>query len=260
MQPPGNFLSSRCTRGRFISRIAMAALGGTFGSVKCLSSPSAAQEQQTLHLVKRWDVVTIGNLSRNRYWGEGDDKPVRSAICTCTVIQGSGFKLLVDPSLETAEAMTRDLDRRTGLKPAEIDTVFVTHEHSDHYAGLASFPKARWCAPHGTADVLNKTRRLPKPIEAVSGKLFDCIDITPAPGHTMSLHALRFDCGGLSVVIAGDAVATRDFWNERRGYYNCLDFGLSAKTMDKLAFLADIIVPGHDNYFQVAPTRRNSPR
>ncbi len=23
--------------------------------------------------IKRWDVITIGNLSRNRYWGESDD-------------------------------------------------------------------------------------------------------------------------------------------------------------------------------------------
>jgi hypothetical protein len=46
--------------------------------------------------VKRWDVITIGNLSRNRYWGESDAKGVRSAICTCTVIQGDGFRLAVE--------------------------------------------------------------------------------------------------------------------------------------------------------------------
>jgi glyoxylase-like metal-dependent hydrolase (beta-lactamase superfamily II) len=51
------------------------------------------------------------------------------------------------------------------------------------------------------------------------------------------------------VVVAGDAVATRDFWRERRGYFNCADFDLSARSRDKIAGLADIVVPGHDNYF-----------
>jgi glyoxylase-like metal-dependent hydrolase (beta-lactamase superfamily II) len=51
------------------------------------------------------------------------------------------------------------------------------------------------------------------------------------------------------VVIAGDAVATRDFWRERRGYFNCVDFELSAQSMEKIAAMADVVVPGHDNYF-----------
>lgn len=97
--------------------------------------------------IKRWDIVTIGNLSRNRYWGESDARAVRSAICTCTLITGEG----------------------------------------------------------------------------------------------------------LSVVIAGDAVATRDFWNERRSYFNAVDPEVAARTMDRIASMADIVVPGHDNYFLVSP-------
>ena len=69
----------------------------------------------------------------------------------------------------------------------------------------------------------------------------------------MSDHSLRFDSDGLSVVVAGDAVASRDFWRERRGYFNCADFDLSARSMDKIAGLADLVVPGHDNYFPNLP-------
>ena len=25
--------------------------------------------------VKHWDIITIGNLSRNRYWGESEERP-----------------------------------------------------------------------------------------------------------------------------------------------------------------------------------------
>ncbi len=72
----------------------------------------------------------------------------------------------------------------------------------------------RWLAGPDVAAALNKTGRLSKRVEP-----------------------------------AGDAVATRDYWRDRRGYYNCVDFDLSAQSMDRLRSLADIIVPGHDNYF-----------
>ena len=90
--------------------------------------------------VTRWDVVTIGNLSRNRYWGEPDARGVRAVICTCSLVRGSDFRLLVDPSIADAEQMARELDRRTGLNPRDVTAAFVTHEHGDHYAGLAHSP------------------------------------------------------------------------------------------------------------------------
>jgi glyoxylase-like metal-dependent hydrolase (beta-lactamase superfamily II) len=193
--------------------------------------------------------LTIGNLSRNRYWGESDAKGVRAAICTCTVVQGEGFRLIADPSLSSLEDMAKELDRRTGLKPRDLTAVFITHEHGDHWYGLAHFSEARWLAAPDVAAALNKTNKLPKPVEAATGRLFDAIAVLPTPGHTLSHHSLRFDCDGLSVVIAGDAVATRDFWRERRGYFNCVDFELSAQSMEKIAAMADVVVPGHDNYF-----------
>ena len=82
-------------------------------------------------IVRRWAIITIGNLSRNRYWGESDEKPLRDAICTCTLISGDGFQLLVDPSLAAKADMVKELARRTGLKPDQVTAVFVTHEHSD---------------------------------------------------------------------------------------------------------------------------------
>ena len=96
---------------------------------------------------------------------------------------------------------------------------------------------------------MNRTRELPKQVESATGKLFDAVDLLATPGHTLSHHSLRFDCDGLSVVVAGDAVATRDFWRERRGYFNCVDFDLSTRSMNTIAGLADVVVPGHDNYF-----------
>jgi len=246
----------RCSRARFLARVTVSTLAAVAAPLRAgAAEPTAGTRQfpvwkgRKSSRVKRWDVVTIGNLSRNRYWGESDAKGVRSAICTCTVVQGEGFRLIVDPSLSNADEMAGELDRRTGLKPGDLTAVFVTHEHGDHWFGLAHFLDARWLAAPLVASALNRTKKLPKVVEPITDSLFDAVDILPTLGHTMSHHSLRFDCEGLSVAIAGDAVPTVDFWRERRGYFNCVDFELAAKSMERIAAVADVVVPGHDNYF-----------
>jgi glyoxylase-like metal-dependent hydrolase (beta-lactamase superfamily II) len=83
----------------------------------------------------------------------------------------------------------------------------------------------------------------------VPAVLFDAVEVLATPGHTRSHHSLRFDCDSRSVVVAGDAVATADFWRERRSYYNAVDPELAAQKMEMMARIADIVVPGHDNCF-----------
>ena len=199
--------------------------------------------------ILRWDIITIGNLSRNRYWGETDEKAYRSAICTCTLVTGDGFRLLVDPSLKEEEAMRAELFRRTGCSMEDIDAVFLTHEHGDHHFGLKHFLGAKWIAAPAVADILNRSEQYSKTIEAETGPLYEAIEIVPTPGHSLSHHSLRFDWEGRSVVIAADAAMTRDFWNDKRGYFNSADFDLAARSIEQLALSADIVVPGHDNYF-----------
>lgn len=200
-------------------------------------------------IVTGWDVVTIGNLSRNRYWGESDERAIHKAICTCSIISGKDFNLIVDPSLEDEAAMVTELERRTGLTPEKINAVFITHQHGDHVAGLKHFKKARWFAGKDVAAGLNNPGDYSREIESAGDVLFNAIDVILTPGHTTDHHSLRFDFRGLSVVVAGDSVATKDFWIERRAYYNAIDPVESRQSMEKINSIADVIVPGHDNYF-----------
>lgn len=200
-------------------------------------------------MVRRWDIITIGNISRNRYWGESDDRAFRPAICTCTLVETDEGLLLVDPSVEDGERMGAELNRRTGLGMADIDAVFLTHEHGDHHSGLRHLPDAHWMAAPAVAESLNQGQRYEKPIQPTEGPLLGSIELLSTPGHTLSHHSLRFDCEGLSVVIAGDAAMTRDFWRERQGYFNSADLDLAAQSIETLARIADLVVPGHDNYF-----------
>lgn len=199
--------------------------------------------------ITHWDIITIGNLSRNSYWGESDERPLRSAICTCTVISGKDFHLIVDPSLKDEKEMTSELDRRTGLTPDEIDTVFITHQHGDHLYGIKHFMKARWLAGTEVATALNNSKQYQAKFEPAGDKIFGIIDVVPTPGHTPDHHSLRFDYDGFSIFVAGDSVATKDYWEDRRMYYNVIDPVQSKITLEKINLVSDIIIPGHDNYF-----------
>jgi glyoxylase-like metal-dependent hydrolase (beta-lactamase superfamily II) len=242
--------------GSVASVLGLASLDGSGIKDSFLKSGKTDQTGRTVTLkgrqdsrVRHLDIITIGNLSRNRYWGEGDERSFRSAICTCSVISGENFHLIVDPSLADETAMITELKKRTGLSPDNIDAVFITHQHGDHIAGLRHFQKARWFSGSDVAEGLNKSAGYSKKIEPAGDNLFGAIDVIPAPGHTPDLQILRFDYKGLSVVIAGDAVATKDFWDEKRAYYNVMDEEESRRSMEKIDTIADIIVPGHDNYF-----------
>jgi glyoxylase-like metal-dependent hydrolase (beta-lactamase superfamily II) len=202
-------------------------------------------------MIRRWDIITIGNLSRNRYWGESDSQSYRSALCTCTLITGENYRLLVDPSLADRDGMESELFRRTGLHLADVDTVFITHAHGDHHYGLAHFPDARWLAAAPVAALLNGSGKYTKKVEDAPELLMGEMEVLHTPGHTFHHYSLRFDWEGRSVVIAADAAVTRDYWQERRGYFNSEDFEAAATTIDRLAGIADLIVPGHDNYFAV---------
>ena len=116
-----------------------------------------------------------------------------------------------------------------------------------HIYGLAHFPVARWLAAAPVAALLNASGKYTKTVEDAPELLMGEIDLLHTPGHTFHHYSLRFDWEGRSVVIAADAAVTRDYWRERQGYFNSEDF----MTIDRIAGIADLIVPGHDNYFFV---------
>lgn len=234
----GALLTVSCTSGRHVT-----------GNDQHTSANKIKLKGTQKSAVTHWDVVTIGNLSRNRYWGESEEKSLHPVICTTTLITVNGHHVVVDPSLKDGNAMADELKRRAGLTPDNIDVVFVTHEHGDHHVGLPNFPKAKWLANPLVADTINKTEHYPKQVEAAGNSIYDAIDVIAIPGHTPGTSGLRFDYRGLSVFVVGDAVATKDFWDEGRMYFKALDIEESLRSYKKIASLANVVVPGHDNYF-----------
>lgn len=200
--------------------------------------------------MNRFTILTLGCFSRNRYWGEKDAKSYRRALCTSTLIETpQGARILVDPAVSGA-ALAQVLDERCGLRPEAVDYVYVTHRHGDHYVGMADLPRAVWLAAPGDAGEIR--RALPQHADRIfdaGAEIVPGVRVLPLPGHTPGLAGLLFASEDGMVAVAGDSVMTRDFFKDRRGYYNSADFAASARSIDLLMEKADIVVPGHGNYF-----------
>jgi glyoxylase-like metal-dependent hydrolase (beta-lactamase superfamily II) len=204
--------------------------------------------------VARFTIVNIGFLSMNKYWGETER--VREGTATCTLIESGGLRLIVDPS-PYPDVLRERLFATTSLRPEAIDLVFVTHWHGDHRYGLELFPgKPRLASAEGLADWRARAPQDVPVIESfqpAEGRLPEGITLLPTPGHTPGHCALRFDSEWGTVVVAGDAVMTREFFGNEEGFHNSWGPSRAAETIRMLRAEADYIVPGHGNFF---PTMR----
>ena len=62
-----------------------------------------------------------------------------SSAANCTYVSSGDTSILIDVGLSCKQACTRL--ESIGVDPQSIEAVCVTHEHSDHIAGLPVFTK-----------------------------------------------------------------------------------------------------------------------
>lgn len=215
----------------------------------------------------RIDIISIGTLSRNRLWNETE--PVRTAHATTTLVRSGRRTILVDPGLP-APALAARLFERTGLKPAAIDTVFLTNFRPAHRGGLELFDRAKILiheleqsaerarleqliedSPKEDEDhryFVNELKMLERFIPAPD-KLVDGVDLFPLFGYTPGTAGLLVTTPATSTLIAGDAVPTLDHFLAGQTLPDAADIQSAQESLAEAYEIADLIVPGHDNLF-----------
>lgn len=214
----------------------------------------------------RFDVISIGTLSRNVLWNE--KQAVRTPHATTTLVRDGDKNILVDPSLPP-EILAHRLLERTGLKPAQIDLVFLTCFRPVHRLGLDLFGEADWLMSaaeiHAIGEHLNimldgdqgtdpSTRDTIEQELALLGRLSPAPDMIthnvhlfPLAGASPGSAGLLLTLPGRTVVIAGDAVLTRDHLEAGRVFEHSTDVEQALEALTEIFEIADLIVPGHDN-------------
>jgi hypothetical protein len=213
------------------------------------------------------DVISIGTLSRNRLWNETE--AVRTPHATTTLIRTGKRVILVDPGLPAA-ALGAHLFERTGARPDIVDTIFLTNFRPAHRAGLSLFPHAKRFiheveqqaarrhlegllerAHDEDIDhkVLESELKLLETLTPADDQLADGIDLFPLFGYAPGSSGLLVCLPTASVMIAGDAVPTREHFLAGQVLPDAYDITAAQAAMAEVYEIADQIVPGHDNLF-----------
>jgi glyoxylase-like metal-dependent hydrolase (beta-lactamase superfamily II) len=156
----------------------------------------------------------------------------------CFLVRSGGKNVLIDTGLGPLQmyvfkggGLIDDL-ASAGVRPEEIDTVFITHLHIDHCGTCAlngeggfrpAFPNAvyRWTAqehahwltaplpPGATFSVSDMQKALSDRFEAADGgaALAEGVNVIATPGHTPGHAGVVLSSGGERAFILGDAIA-----------------------------------------------------
>ena len=220
-------------------------------------------------------VISIGTLAHNPLWGERGD--VRAAHATTVLIEAGDARILVDPSLPEQILVPR-LAERSGLKPDAVTHVFLTNFHPLRRRGIGAFEDAQWLVGEleretigaqlvgkfqeaeeaGDTDlaaslraeiaVLQKCRPAPD-------RLADGVDLFPLYGVTPGSCGLLLPQPSMTVLVAGDAVATVEHLHEGKVISPVFNLEQAQESFKEAIEIADLIVCGRDNVV-MNPMRR----
>jgi len=215
----------------------------------------------------RFDIISIGTLARNRLWNENE--VVRTAHATTTLVRSGKRLILVDPGLPPTAIGAR-LSERTGLKPSQIDTIFLTSFKPQCMSGIEAFPKAKILiheveqdyaraqltslieqAPKEDIDraYMQKELQLLESCELSPDELTQDVDLFPLSGYTPGLCGLLIKSPLTTALIAGAGVPTLDHFLRGQVLPDSNDIPQAQESLKEAYEIADLIVPGFDNVF-----------
>ncbi len=183
-------------------------------------------------------VIREGRLVR-------DGSAIIEASSTVTMIRSEGTLVLVDTGSPAEIDRLREALLSVHIDAGDVDIVVNTHLHLDHAGGNGLFRNARFYA-HGLESPPVGTIRVKDEVD-----LLPDVRILHTPGHTAGSVSVLVN-GSRRYAICGDAVPTRANLENHVPPVINIDPRLALKSMEVLERSADIIVPGHENAFEVA--------
>ena len=159
---------------------------------------------------------------------------------TITLVRDQNLVIVVDPGVLENQSILVDALKREGLSLEDVNVVFLTHSHIDHFRNAGIFPNAKVIEYYGVWDK-NK-------VEDRENQLTENIEIIETPGHNYTSLTLLVKTNLGKVAICGDV-----FWKENYPEIDeyADDPEKLKETRKKLLEIADYIIPGHAGMFKV---------
>lgn len=155
---------------------------------------------------------------------------------TIVLVQDENLNIIVDPGVLLDQQILVDKLKDEGLTPDDIDLVFITHSHLDHYRNIGMFS----CAKSIASNCLWSTdteKLLPKNISKN-------IKLLKTPGHSNDSLSMLVQTENGLVAICGDVFWKEDFPQLKNDPY-ATNRNELVKSRAHVLKLADYIIPGH---------------
>jgi glyoxylase-like metal-dependent hydrolase (beta-lactamase superfamily II) len=186
-----------------------------------------------------------------------EENGVTFASSTCTLIEDSGLKILVDPGAN--RDMLLDALEKETLKPEDIDMIFLTHYHPDHSLNLRLFPRKK-ILDGGTTYYDDKEEFYEENIPGTE------ITVVKTPGHAIEHCSLMVKTEKGRVCIAGDIFWWKDGEEQKLDHDSVIfhedkyatDFEQLKESRKNLLDSSDYIIPGHGKTFKTSDILKES--
>ena len=159
---------------------------------------------------------------------------------TVTLVQNDGMSMIIDPGTLPSQKVLVDALSKEGLTADDINVVFITHSHMDHYKNIGMFPNAKaldywgWWEGDFWKDC--------------DGKVNENISIIKTPGHNYDGITLLVKTKEGIIAVCGDVIWKEDAPEDDKF---ATDTEALKKSREKVRELADWIVPGHGEMFKI---------
>ena len=179
------------------------------------------------------DILAVGSLKRD------EDGSILEAHSTSTMIRTDDRIIVVDTSSKFLRPAIKNSLRELGVFARDVDTVVLTHWHSDHTENLDMFPNAKVYLHEGCPKIKIDYEEVKEDMDLCEG-----VRLVHTPGHTHDSMSV-FVKADRNYVIAGDAVPLED--NIRKKVPPALNYDRVAamESIKSIVRFADVIVPGH---------------
>lgn len=214
-----------------------------------------------------FSIISIGTLATNTIWNERG--PARTGHATTVLVQTDDGLIAVDPGLPP-RAFTSRWAERTDARIDQVQQVYLTSFDPERRRAIGLFESATWLmaeaeieaaeavlteraeelAAHGDVELeaaLRSDRMLLERIKPAPDALAPGVDLFPLPGVTPGTCGLLLPLPRLTVLVAGDAIATAGHLAKGQVLPVTWNLETAMESFREAVEIADVIVPGRDN-------------
>jgi len=188
------------------------------------------------------------------------------SLATVSLVETDGQSILIDTGWEgrsDRSLLPKEKNRLVmellyfGIQLEDIDEIFITHWHGDHWENIYLFPEAVICYAGCSSSYVknnlsmisadNEIRMLREGEEWHTG-----LEILSTDGHSDHDHSVVIQYEKNTFVAAGDAIVSKMYYHTETFFPNdrVINFQKELKaSFGKIVAIADFIIPGHDGPF-----------